>query len=120
MHVLITADTVGGVWTYTRELVTGLVRRGVRVTLVSFGRIPTAAQMTWLEGLPGVEYFPTAFRLEWMTDADRDLDDAMGYLRAIIQECKPEDAHMGMRVEAVTPVPANSHDGRMPGEAVQP
>src|SRR6266516_3422244 len=25
MHVLITADTVGGVWTYTRELVAGLV-----------------------------------------------------------------------------------------------
>ena len=31
MHALVTADTVGGVWTYTRELVTGLVQRGVRV-----------------------------------------------------------------------------------------
>src|SRR5208282_331116 len=37
MHVLITTDTVGGVWNYTRELVTGLSRRGIRVTLVSFG-----------------------------------------------------------------------------------
>ena len=42
MHVLVTADTVGGVWTYTRELVTGLARRGVRVTLVSFGGAPSA------------------------------------------------------------------------------
>ena len=25
MHVLVTADTLSGVWTYTRELVTGLV-----------------------------------------------------------------------------------------------
>ncbi len=44
MHVLVTADTIGGVWIYTRELVTGLARRGIRVTLVSFGEIPTAAQ----------------------------------------------------------------------------
>ncbi len=44
MHVLVTADTVGGVWTYTRELVTGLAARGIRVTLVSFGGIPTATQ----------------------------------------------------------------------------
>ena len=26
MHVLVTADTIGGVWIYTRELVAGLVR----------------------------------------------------------------------------------------------
>ena len=32
VHVLVTADTLSGAWTYTRELVTGLVTRGVRVT----------------------------------------------------------------------------------------
>src|SRR5258707_142715 len=51
MHILVTADTLGGVWTYTRELVTGLVRRGEQVTLVSFGDIPTAAQAQYLEAL---------------------------------------------------------------------
>ncbi len=40
MHVLVTTDTLSGVWTYTRELVTGLISRGARVTLVSFGDIP--------------------------------------------------------------------------------
>ena len=40
MHILVTADTLGGVWTYTRELVTGLVLGHGRVTLVSFGDIP--------------------------------------------------------------------------------
>jgi len=34
VHVLVTADTVGGVWTYTRELACGLLNRGHRVTLV--------------------------------------------------------------------------------------
>jgi glycogen(starch) synthase len=68
MHILVTADTLGGVWTYTRELVAGLVRGGDRVTLVSFGDIPTAAQTTWMEGLPDLDYRPTAFKLEWMLD----------------------------------------------------
>ena len=51
MHVLITADTVGGVWTYTRELVSGLIARGMRVTLVSFGEIPMPEQTAWMERL---------------------------------------------------------------------
>ncbi len=94
MHVLVTADTVGGVWTYTRELVTGLAARGVQVTLVSFGGIPTRAQSVWLDELSGVTYFPTGFRLEWMQEADRDLRDSMSYLRSIIQERRPDLLHL--------------------------
>ena len=44
LHVLVTADTMSGSWTYARELVTGLVTRGVRVTLVTFGEIPLPDQ----------------------------------------------------------------------------
>ncbi len=94
MHILVTADTVGGVWTYTRELVTGLATRGIRVTLVSFGGVPTAAQSTWLKGLSDVTYFPTGFRLEWMQDAAADLSDSMSYLRTIIHERNPDLLHL--------------------------
>lgn len=94
MHVLVTADTVGGVWTYTRELVTGLAARGVQVTLVSFGGIPTRAQSAWLDELSGVTYYPTGFRLEWMQEADRDLCDSMNYLGSIIQERSPDLLHL--------------------------
>src|SRR6516225_8053498 len=51
MRVLVTADTVGGVWTYAPELVTGLVRRGVMVALVSFGGMPSVGQARWMRGL---------------------------------------------------------------------
>ena len=34
---------------YARDLVTGLVRRGVEVTLVSFGHIPEPRQLAWTE-----------------------------------------------------------------------
>jgi glycogen synthase len=93
MHVLVTADTVGGVWTYTRELVTGLAQRGIRVTLVSFGEIPAASQTEWLTALGTVDFYPTAFRLEWMQDAEDDLKASSDYLLRIINEKKPDLLH---------------------------
>ncbi|HKD82507.1 MAG TPA: glycosyltransferase family 4 protein [Candidatus Angelobacter sp.] len=93
MHILVTADTLGGVWTYTRELVTGLLRRGERVTLVSFGDIPSAAQTRWMEDLQNFDYRPTAFKLEWMLDSEADMIASAQYLQAVIQESKPDLLH---------------------------
>jgi glycogen(starch) synthase len=93
MHILVTADTLGGVWTYTRELVTGLVCRGDQVTLVSFGDIPTAAQTRWMDGLPNLDYRPTAFKLEWMLDSEPDMEASSQYLQAIVQESRPDLLH---------------------------
>ena len=94
MHILLTADTVGGVWTYAQELATGLVRRGVRVTLVSFGEIPTPSQMHWTESLRGLDFRPTPFRLEWMQDAAADIEASSEYLLNIIDEAKPDLLHL--------------------------
>jgi glycosyltransferase involved in cell wall biosynthesis len=94
MHILVTADTVGGVWTYTRELVTGLALRGIRVTLVSFGGIPSRGRRAWLDELPGVTYFPTGYGLEWMQDAGEEVRDSMRYLRNVINESKPDLLHL--------------------------
>ncbi|HEU5452960.1 MAG TPA: glycosyltransferase family 4 protein [Terriglobales bacterium] len=104
MHVLVTADTVGGVWTYTRELVTGLVRRGARVTLVSFGEIPAAAQADWLDGLRGVDYRPTAFRLEWMQEAEEDLEASSDFLLGVIRDTKPDLLHLNQYAYGALPV----------------
>jgi len=93
MHILVTADTLGGVWTYTRELVTGLVRRGEQVTLVSFGDIPAAPQTRWMEGLPNFDYRPTAFKLEWMLDSESDMLASSQYLEEVIEEVRPDLLH---------------------------
>jgi glycogen synthase len=104
MHVLVTADTVGGVWTYTRELVTGLTQRGIRVTLVSFGEIPGASQTEWLTALGPVDFYPTAFRLEWMQEAQEDLDASCDYLLRIINEQKPDLMHLSQYAYGALPV----------------
>ena len=90
MHVLVTTDTLSGVWTYTQELVTGLANRGVRVTLVSLGDIPLPQQTSWMDDLQGLEYRPTAFRLDWMHEAEQDLKDSSAYLAALVKELKPD------------------------------
>lgn len=93
MYVLITSDTVGGVWTYTQELVTGLVDAGHRVTLVSFGKLPVPHQTAWMQNLPGLDYRPTEYRLEWMEIAERDIEESKRYLELLIAEVKPDVLH---------------------------
>lgn len=104
MHVLVTADTVGGVWSYTRELVSGLVRRGVRVTLVSLGEIPTVAQTEWMDGLPGLDFRPTAFRLEWMQEAEQDLEASSEFLVSVIRDTRPDVLHLSQYCYGALPL----------------
>ncbi len=104
MHVLVTADAVGGVWTYTRELVSGLARRGVRVTLVSMGEIPAPAQTEWMDGLRGLDFRPTAFRLEWMQEAEEDLAASTEFLASVVRETKPDVLHLSQYCYGALPV----------------
>lgn len=93
MHILITSDTVGGVWTYTQELVTGLVRAGHRVTLVSFGKLPLPNQTKWMKTLQRLDYRPTEYRLEWMEVSGRDIEESRNYLELLITEVAPDVLH---------------------------
>jgi glycogen synthase len=94
MRVLLTADTVGGVWTYTREVATGLARRGVDVILVSFGHVPGPRQMEWTEGVRNLDFRPTAFRLEWMQDSAQDIAESSAFLLNVIRETRPDILHL--------------------------
>jgi glycogen synthase len=94
LHVLVTTDTLSGIWTCTRELVSGLVTSGVRVTLVSFGEIPLPQQIAWMEALHGLDYRPTAFRLEWMQEGELDVEDSSRYLESVVREVRPDVLHL--------------------------
>src|SRR5271154_4583480 len=94
VHVLVTGDSLSGSWAYARELVTGLVTRGVHVTLVSFGEIPLPDQTSWMDHLHGLDYRPTAFRLEWMQEAEEDLGESSAFLAALVRELRPDILHL--------------------------
>ena len=46
-----------------------------------------------MHGLGDVEYRATGFRLEWMQDAERDIEESKAYLENVINEVKPDLLH---------------------------
>jgi glycosyltransferase involved in cell wall biosynthesis len=81
MRVLLTTDTIGGVWTFTKDLCSSLLAYGHDVALVSVGRLPSAAQREWCVRMRA--FASSRFRydaldvpLEWMQENARAYDAA--------------------------------------------
>lgn len=67
-RILITTDSVGGVWTYTMDLAGALAEAGATIRIVTLGPRPSDGQRVEARELDVVE---TDHALEWMA-ADRD------------------------------------------------
>lgn len=93
-RILMTADTVGGVWTYALELAANLSRCGVHVDLATLGAPPNRAQLRAVEALPKVRLFPSHFRLEWMRDSWGDVQTSGDWLLDLERELRPDLVHL--------------------------
>jgi len=96
-HVLITVDTVGGVWHHGVELAAGLARRGLRVSLATMGaRLSPAqrAQAILLQDLWRVGVHESCWRLEWMEDAADDVCHAGDWLLGLEARLRPDVVHL--------------------------
>ncbi|MBP2299774.1 glycosyltransferase involved in cell wall biosynthesis [Azospirillum picis] len=67
--MLMTADSVGGVWTYALDLARELAAQGTRVTLAVFGPSPHPDQAAAAAAVGGLELIDTGLPLDW-TAAD--------------------------------------------------
>lgn len=94
MKVLMTADTIGGVWTYAVELARALRPRGVEVVLATMGRRLGEGQRAELATLRNVSVHESDFRLEWMTDPWSDVDRAGEWLLGVEDEERPDIVHL--------------------------
>lgn len=98
MRILLTTDTIGGVWTFTRELTTELLNRGHAVALVSFGRRPSHEQQAWCAQLNlahgcNFQYTASDAPLEWMEKNEFVLSQGAGVLFHVIQQFQPDLLH---------------------------
>lgn len=93
-HVLLTADTIGGVWTYCMELAQGLARLGIRSTVATMGPQPDAAQKAMAEAIPGLNLFVSDYLLESMEDPWQQVDEAGAWLLSIADRVKPDIVHL--------------------------
>src|SRR5258708_7956963 len=102
-RVLMTADTVGGVWAYALELARRLARVGAAVALVTMGPPPSAAQRAEVAEIPGLELHPTRFKLEWMDDPWDDVERAGRWLLALEAWARPDLVHLNGYAHAALP-----------------
>ena len=104
--VLMTADTVGGVWTFAIELCAGLAKHGIEVTLLSMGRLPDEAQLSEAKALPNLRLVATGHRLEWMQDCENDVIDSGTALLHLARDVRPDVVHVNGYYHASLPFDA--------------
>jgi glycogen synthase len=93
-RILMTGDTVGGVWTFTLELAEGLTRQGVEVLLVAFGGKASAGQRDEARAIPGLRLLDSEYKLEWMDDPWEDVEASGRWLFQIAEEYEPDLIHL--------------------------
>lgn len=93
-HVLMTADTVGGVWTHVLELASGLGQRGVHVWLATMGASLTPGQRAQAAALPRLELHESRWKLEWMAQPWDDVRRAGDWLRELEARLRPDLVHL--------------------------
>lgn len=103
-RVLMTADTVGGVWTYVQELVRALGEHEVEVGLATMGG-PVSLAPGVGRPLPEnvVQLFESNFRLEWMESPWKDVATAGEWLLGIEALLRPDVVHLNSYVHAALP-----------------
>jgi glycosyltransferase involved in cell wall biosynthesis len=94
-RILMTTDTVGGVWHYTLQLAGSLARmHQVQVTLAAMGGRSSPAQRREVSRLEGVTLHERRFRLEWMENPWDDVERAGEWLLALEAQCEPDVVHL--------------------------
>jgi glycogen synthase len=93
LRLLMTADPVGGVWTYALELLRAF-GQDADILLASMGAPLGADQQAEIEALPHVTLHTGRWRLEWMEDPWDDVRQAGEWLLALARAFRPDLVHL--------------------------
>src|ERR1043165_1300718 len=94
LKVLMTADTVGGVWTYCMELCKALQPYHVHFSIVTTGAKLSISQWEEVIALPNVKVYETDYLLEWMENPWCDINEMGDYVLQLEQEIQPDIIHL--------------------------
>lgn len=93
MRILMTADTVGGVWTYALELARAL-GEDVEIALATMGAPLCPAQRDEVRLLNNVTVHQSRYQLEWMNSPWDDVTRAGDWLLELEQAFSPDIVHL--------------------------
>jgi glycogen synthase len=103
-RILMTADAVGGVWTYALELAAALAPHGYETHLAVLGPRMTPRQERAAAAAPGIATLRHGdFALEWMPDPWEQVDRAGDWLLGLAEQLQPDVVHLNGYAHAALP-----------------
>lgn len=93
LHILMTADAVGGVWQYAITLSTELAAAGHRVTLAVLGPEASDEQRAQAAAVPGLDLIETGLALDWLSDGPEPVEKAARELAALARRTGVDLVH---------------------------
>jgi glycogen synthase len=100
LGVLMTADTVGGVWTYAIDLARALAEEGIDVALATMGNPPSPHQRGDARSVATLGVFESSFKLPWMEEPWADVRHGREWLLELTSHLQPDIVHLNEPVYA--------------------
>ena len=97
-----TADAVGGVWSYAMDLAAGLQRTGAHVTVAVLGPAMRASHHADAAAR-GIEVVEHTCRLEWMPGCWNDVETSGAWLLRLADACRADIVHLNGFAHAALP-----------------
>jgi hypothetical protein len=99
-RILMTADSIGGVWACAVELSRALHRHDIHVLLATMGAALSEDQREEVRRLSNVEVCARPYKLEWMDDPWDEVDAAGEWLLGLEQKFNPDLIHLNGHTHA--------------------
>jgi glycosyltransferase involved in cell wall biosynthesis len=94
LKILMTADAVGGVFSYVLELGRRLCAAGHALLVATMGPRPSRAQVSELRSVSGLDVRVSDYALEWMAEPWGDVDSAGAWLLELERSFTPDLVHL--------------------------
>jgi glycogen synthase len=99
LTVLITADAVGGVWSYATRLCRALP--GIRFVLAMMGPRPQPAQREEISSLKNTILVESSYSLEWMANSGADFAESLEWLIELAERNAVDVIHLNGYAHAI-------------------
>ena len=104
--ILMTADAVGGVWTYALDLAAGLADHGLETTLALLGPPATPDQVEAARSIPGLRLLETGLPLDWTAEEPAAIRETAAAIRSLACDVGADLVHLNSPALAVGGLPA--------------